>query len=64
MKDLPASSLSWVYRQNSYWEKSKRCDKVGPRKPQGANRMLRRPNGRLILLGQSEESFKSVADQR
>lgn len=51
MKDLPARLLSWVYRENSYWKKSKGCDQVGPRKPHGANRMLRRPNREAYPLG-------------
>ena len=51
VKDLPARLLSWVYSQNSYWEKSKGCDQVGPRKPHGANRMLRRPNREAYPLG-------------
>lgn len=62
MEDFPALLLSWVHRQNSYWEKSKGHDKVYPGKPHGTNGMLRKPNGKVIL-GQSVGSFKFVADQ-
>lgn len=38
--------------------------RFAPGSPHGANGMLRRPNGRFLLLGGNTESFESVGAER